>query len=43
VWVCLYIPENMYSDLISVFGVANTIIKFKGSGGSVYNIYCWHK
>ena len=29
VWVCLYIPENMYNDLIEHVGVYQQMIRFK--------------
>ena len=41
IWVCLYIPENMYNDLKLSIGECNKIIKFKSCSTRHGNIYCW--
>jgi 16S rRNA G966 N2-methylase RsmD len=41
VWVCLYIPLNMYKDIISIIGNCQIIISFKSNNIRIENIYCW--
>jgi hypothetical protein len=48
IWVCLYIPTNMYNDLKKVFGSAKKKFKFvakmnnlNGAYSNSNIIYCW--
>jgi hypothetical protein len=48
-WVCLYIPENMYDDLVPIFGKAKKIFTFRakinnmnGVMSKSNTIYCWN-
>ena len=41
VWVCLYIPIDMYNDLVEVFGKCNKKIKCKFNHRESSLIYCW--
>lgn len=42
IWVCLYIPANMYKDLLKIIGRANKKIKFNRRGSKEDGIiYCW--
>lgn len=43
VWVCLYIPDNMYMDVKRIIGPCQKAIKFKTNRTTVETIYCWHK
>jgi 16S rRNA G966 N2-methylase RsmD len=42
-WVCLYIPENMYNDLLKPIGECQQLIRFKTCSTRYGNIYCWKK
>jgi len=49
IWVCLYIPQNMYDDLVPIFGKANKIFTFRskinnmnGIMSKSNTIYCWN-
>jgi hypothetical protein len=42
IWVCLYITENMYNDLIKYIDKCKIIIKFKTSNVRTDCIYCWN-
>jgi 16S rRNA G966 N2-methylase RsmD len=41
VWVCLYIPENMYIDIVKNFEKCHLEIDFKSSKVRSEKIYCW--
>lgn len=43
VWICLYIDENMYSDLVKVFGESNKKLSFNSWNKRQNFIYCWKK
>jgi hypothetical protein len=42
IWVCLYIPENMYNDLAVHIGPCKKIIKFKSCSTRCGEIFCWN-
>jgi hypothetical protein len=41
VWVCLYIPEDMYIELEEIIGPCRKILKFKVTNCKIGNLYCW--
>ena len=41
IWVCLYIPEDMYNDIKNIIGICQEEILFKTSNLRTGNIYCW--
>jgi len=43
VWVCLYIPKNMYEELKIIFGEAQREVRFNTPGHRENIIYCWKK
>jgi DNA modification methylase len=43
IWVCLYIPDDMYQDLQKIHGSANIILEFKITNSKIGKIYCWKK
>ena len=43
IWVCLYIPEDMYNDIKNIIGICQKEILFKTSNLRTGNIYCWKK
>jgi 16S rRNA G966 N2-methylase RsmD len=43
VWVCLYIPKNMYEDLQNYIGLCTLIIPCMFNKKNSSNIYCWKK
>ena len=40
-YICLYIPNSMYKDLVKVFGECNEILLFKTNRKTVSDLYCW--
>lgn len=43
IWVCLYIPIDVYNDLVKVFGICQQELMFKTNNRTVSIIYCWKK
>lgn len=42
IWVCLYIPNNMYKDLVKAIGKCRKIIYIKtNNSDKLDKIYCW--
>ena len=41
IWICLYITEEMYNDLVKIFGKCKKSIKFNTNNNRFGNIYCW--
>jgi hypothetical protein len=49
-WVCLYIPDNMYEDLVKIFGKSKKTFTFRSKINNMnarmsntFSIYCWKK
>lgn len=42
VWICLYIPDDMYKDLVEIFGECTQIILFKTNSKTISKLYCWN-
>lgn len=40
-YICLYIPNSMYKDLLKNFGECNQVLLFKTNRQTVSNLYCW--
>lgn len=43
VWVCLYIPEDMYTELQTIIGPCKKILEFKVTNCKIAKLYCWKK
>ena len=43
VWVCLYIPEDMYNELKNIIGPSRKILQFKVTNSKIAKLYCWKK
>jgi hypothetical protein len=42
VWVCLYLPENMYNDLVPIVGKCKIKIPFKTRSIRGHTVYCYN-
>ena len=42
IWVCLYIPEDMYKDLEKIYGPCTNTLLFNTNRTTVCQLYCWN-
>jgi 16S rRNA G966 N2-methylase RsmD len=40
-WVCLYIPNDMYKDLVKIYGSCTKTLLFKTNRTTISELYCW--